>query len=86
MSFTAALRGSARMLRLPSARGPASSAPWNQPTTFPPATNRAVVAATSRTRSYGRPAASSARRSAASSYAGPRYGWCITYRSVVPSS
>ena len=32
-SFISAWRGSARMLRLPSARGPNSKRPWNQPTT-----------------------------------------------------
>ena len=41
-SFISARRGSARMLRLPSARGPHSVAPWNQPTIFPAAMCRAV--------------------------------------------
>src|SRR5215510_13542902 len=35
LSFMSARRGSARMLRLPSARGPNSERPWNQPNTLP---------------------------------------------------
>ena len=35
MSFMSARRGSARMLRLPSARGPHSKRPCAQPTTLP---------------------------------------------------
>ena len=35
-------RGSARMLRPPSARGPNSMRPWNQPITLPSARSRAV--------------------------------------------
>src|SRR5271170_7612664 len=43
MSFISGRRGSAKMLRLPSARGPHSAAPWNQPTIFPSAMCRALV-------------------------------------------
>ena len=43
ISFISARRGSARILRLPSARGPHSVAPWNQPTIFPAAMRRAVA-------------------------------------------
>jgi hypothetical protein len=42
MSFISALRGSARMLRLPSARGPNSEPPWNQPMMLPSASIFAV--------------------------------------------
>ena len=44
LSFISAVRGSARMLRLPSARGPNSERPWNQPNTLPSDSNFAVSA------------------------------------------
>ena len=45
MSRISGRRGSHRMLRLPSARGPHSIRPWNQPTTLPFAISAAVSAA-----------------------------------------
>ena len=42
MSRISTRRGSHRMLRLPSARGPHSIRPWNQPTTLPFAISAAV--------------------------------------------
>ena len=43
MSRMSRRRGSARMLRLPSARAPHSMRPWNQPTTSPSASRAAVA-------------------------------------------
>ena len=45
MSRMSARRGSARMLRLPSARAPHSMRPWNQPTISPSAIRAAVQSA-----------------------------------------
>ncbi len=42
ISFMSARRGSQRIERLPSARGPHSMRPWNQPTTLPSAIAAAV--------------------------------------------
>ena len=42
-SFISALRGSASMLRPPSARGPHSAGPWYHPTTAPSAMSPAVL-------------------------------------------
>ena len=63
-SRISARRGSARIERLPSARGPISKRPWNQPTILPSArscaTRRSICA--SGMRRYCRPALSSACR------------------------
>ena len=68
MSFMSARRGSPRIERLPSARGPHSSRPWNQPITLPSAIACAVrrqSVASSPMRSIVQPAASKSARRAA---------------------
>jgi hypothetical protein len=65
-SFTTALRGSARMLRLPRALGPISAGPWNQPTSWSSASSWAVRSTMSSHLRYRRRAASSASTMAAS--------------------
>ncbi len=64
-------RGSARIERLPSARGPTSLRPWNQPMILPSAIAAAVFVIGSR-RSYCRPASVSAFFMSDSVQDGPR--------------
>ena len=80
-SRMSARRGSATMLRFPSARAPHSMRPWNHPTTHPPAISSAAVRHSSSSlpnRRTSRPRAASPRpaRSACTSapgYAVPQY-------------
>ncbi len=61
-------RGSVTIERLPSARGPNSIRPWNQPTTSPSAIRSATVgkSCSSSSRSLGKPAAAIAASISAS--------------------
>src|SRR6266851_1206300 len=52
-AFISGSRGSARIERLPSARGPNSIRPWNQPRILPCDRSSAAVAAASSSRVYG---------------------------------
>ena len=74
MSFILGLRASARMLRLPSERGPYSMRPWNQPMILPSAIDRATNSsrAGSSMRVNGALRARSAASTSALSYSGPR--------------
>ena len=81
-------RGSARIERLPSARGPNSTRPWYQPTMPPSASASAVRAMSFVGRAAPRtatPAASSAAACARRRYSGPQYAWSITNERGAPS-
>ena len=82
-------RGSATIERLPSARGPNSMRPWNQPTTSPSAIRSATW---SKSCASSEPLGLEARRrgarpsASASVYCGPVYACSITKPRGLPSS
>ena len=82
------LRGSATMERLPSARGPNSIRPWNQPTTSPAAIRSATRGkSASSDEQFATRARQRAvpRRAATSEYSGPVYACSITKPRGLPS-
>src|SRR6267142_5508866 len=75
LMFISGSRGSARIERLPSARGPNSIRPWYQPRIFPCDNISAAVAAGSERREARILYVFSAVSMASSSNDGPRYAW-----------
>src|SRR5260370_28160973 len=72
-AFISGSRGSARIERLPSARGPNSIRPWNQPRIFPFESSSAAVEAGSASLVYRNLYVRSAFSTASSSKQGPQY-------------